>query len=131
VSCSALTHCMAVGTKPSATFPAWAAEWSGNRWTVERLRTGQGPPAAVSCASPTACTAVTGGYGRGSVHRWNGKKWLGNPSAPLGPLESVSCPSATVCTAVGSYNNTLSSSHTLAWRWNGPGLRPGTTAAPG
>jgi hypothetical protein len=120
VSCTALTHCMVVGGKSSlsSTFPAWAAEWYGNRWTVERLRTLEGLPAAVSCASPTACTTVTGGVG--SIHRWNGKRWFGNKSLPLGPLAGVSCASATVCTAVGSYNTSPGVSHTLAMRWNGP-----------
>jgi hypothetical protein len=85
----------------------------------------------VSCASPTACTAVDGwivGYHialtdtPGSIVRWNGKQWSDQMSAgnnpPRGPLNAVSCASTTVCTAVGTYNKNRDY-HTLAMRWTG------------
>ncbi len=54
--------------------------------------------AAVSCASPTACTAVGS-----EIYRWNGSRWSIQP-AGIGTdvLAGVSCTSPDACTAVGS-----------------------------
>ncbi len=66
---------------------------------------------AVSCASPTNCTAVgqyyqtAGGPQLTLIERWNGTAWRLEPAPSIGrgsTLDSVSCPSATSCTAVGS-----------------------------
>jgi hypothetical protein len=79
----------------------------------------------VSCSSPDACTAVSGGYlaTRKLAQRWNCRWWAWQririPRGSHGTgLSAVSCSSAKRCTAVGSYSvgrNTL----TLAERWNG------------
>jgi len=80
---------------------------------------------AVSCASPTACTAV-GTYNDGVfgvAEHWNGVRWtiqrLPAPPGPPGEQPdvspvSVSCASATACVTVGTTQN-----QTLAEAWNG------------
>jgi hypothetical protein len=79
----------------------------------------------VSCATPTACTAVGShqknfGTPFSMAEHWNGTKWslLPNPS-PAGTSESslddVSCITASMCTAVGF----IGLGRTLAEQWNG------------
>ena len=71
---------------------------------------------AVSCASPSVCTAV-GGYYDSTVHtdvtfaaKWNGTRWADEGTAnPRGRVSSflsgISCSSATMCAAVGYYKD--------------------------
>ena len=61
---------------------------------------------AVSCTSPTACTAVGS-----QVYRWNGSRWSVQPTPGSNRLAGVSCTSNNACTAVGSALHT----------WNGDG----------
>ncbi len=89
--------------------------WKSARWSLGRhpnlgCSSGQDNGAgnwlnAVSCTSPTACTAVGS-----EVDRWDGRRWSVQ-SAPIGidALSAVSCPSTNACTAVGSRSYT----------WNG------------
>jgi len=86
---------------------------------------------AVSCSSPTACTAVGTGYGttyatrQPLAERWNGVRWTVQtiPSHPTGSttavLSGVACPSASVCFAVGSLTVGTGPTYVLAERWNG------------
>ncbi len=133
VWCSSANACVAVGS---------FTDGRGNQVTlVERLKAGtwsiQRTPnpteatdsrlGAVSCTSPTACTAV--GYSGNSAgtwstlaERWNGAKWsiqmTPDPAAggSVIQLTGVSCTSATACTAVGS---TLNGGLIWAEHWNG------------
>jgi hypothetical protein len=76
----------------------------------------------VSCASPTACTAI-GSYvdptelgGGLLVERWNGRHWsLVRPPKDVSRFRGVSCPTARVCTVVGSDAQQTP----LAARWSG------------
>lgn len=99
--------------------PAFASGWS-----TEPIPAPGGFLDGVSCASASVCTAG-GDYGGYDLYpladRWNGTKWLNEPTPnPAGGFDSfllgMSCASASVCTAVGDYNN---GDATLAERWNG------------
>jgi hypothetical protein len=101
--------------------------WQSGRWSLRRnpgLRCSSGEDNgggnwlnAVSCTSPTACTAVGS-----EVAWWDGRRWSAQ-SAPIAihALSAVSCTSKDACTAVGSDIDT----------WNGrqwsslPVPRPG------
>jgi hypothetical protein len=78
----------------------------------------------VSCASPTACTAVGTAFDNSGnplgtlTERWNGASW-GIQSTPTSAspgdfLNDISCVSAAQCTAVGN-----TATDTLAEIWNG------------
>jgi hypothetical protein len=124
VSCTSRTACTAVAAfsctdclPPIPHEVPIAARWSGASWSVELMPTAymlQG----LSCASPSACTAVGEG---GGVERWNGRRWsIRTIPAPNGVtdfrLNGVSCVSPRACTAVGTvYGYT----HGLVERWNG------------
>jgi hypothetical protein len=120
----------AASARPLA--PATAAGRSLARpgWTVQRTPS---PAKAynsvftgVSCASPTACTAVGYAFKKSKnqvpvafAEAWNGTRWSFQPTPkPAGSafsvLYGVSCVSATACTAVGD-----SSGDPLAERWDG------------
>ena len=121
VSCSSLSACTAVGSSgtSSGASRALAERWNGTRWAIQATPApagGGGFLNAVSCTSPSACTAVGSSSSGTLAERWNGSSWAiqATPSAPGGFLSGVSCTSATACTAVGA-----SSAGTLAERWNG------------
>ena len=117
VSCISSTACTAVGNYVDSTGSSetLAETWNGATWTIQ---TTPDPPgdggdvlAAVSCTSPSACTAV-GAAGVNAddqtalAETWNGTTWTTQTTAnPDGEtdsnLEAVSCASATSCTAVG------------------------------
>jgi hypothetical protein len=117
VSCTSATSCIAVGHTNTDTFysddhvSTLSEAWDGTKWTI------QPTPApgsssdlnAVSCTSPTACTAV-GHYntptGKATLaERWDGTNWTiqstPNPPGASSALFGVSCTSTTACTAVG------------------------------
>ena len=142
VSCASATACTAVGSYSIiGTYHIYlplAERWNGRRWSIQRTPTPSGTTdsflGGVSCASPTACTAV-GSYVKGVlgntlslVERWNGRRWsiqrTPNPAdATVSSLSGVSCASATACTAVGGASIVLDSgateNPTLVERWNG------------
>jgi hypothetical protein len=105
VSCSSPTACTALGyAYGNSASSNLALRWNGNRWTTQSL-TGGGTEGfgSVSCATATACKAVTGDQ----VATWNGSTWsselvpaLGDGSTFLTP-ENVKCTSATSCLFVG------------------------------
>jgi hypothetical protein len=81
VSCASTSACIAVGRHPVAgvgTLPLMG-RWNGADWTTQGSRLLRGAMNAVSCYSPTACTAVgstlthTGGVPL--IERWNGSSW--------------------------------------------------------
>ena len=93
-----------------------AEAWNGTSWSVESTPNPAGTTNAelnaVSCSSPSACTAV-GFYFQNAtgatftlVETWNGRTWSVQSSPnPTGTTSSalfgVSCSSSTACTAVG------------------------------
>jgi hypothetical protein len=150
LTCSGPSMCMAVGTyeNGSGTGLTLAERWDGHNWT--QLSTPNPPGAqvsyflAVSCSSPSVCTAV-GAYfdGAGVQHalaeRWNGGTWsVQSVPEPAGSestnFEGVSCASASSCVAVGSSNDGPDFSGnqtTLAERWNGTTWSIQSTPDPG
>jgi hypothetical protein len=110
-----------------------AEAWNGTSWTIQPTPNAAGALdsflVAVSCTSPTECTAV-GGYNNSSgqeetlAETWDGTAWTiqptPNPAGSLGSdLSGVSCTSATACTAVGAAAMNNVGSATLAEVWNG------------
>jgi hypothetical protein len=108
-----------------------AQRWNGRAWTLQTTPNPTGATdnnlAGVSCASPTACTAVgnytSGGVTRALAERWDGAAWaIQTTPTPTGATSSVlsggSCTSPTACTAVGRYTS-AGVTHTLAERWDG------------
>ena len=95
----------------------------------------------VSCASPTACTAVgylTDDLGAGVplAERWDGTSWTVQPTPRLAGATSsllfdVSCATPRSCTAVGSFVTRSGSSAPLAERWNGTRWSVESTPDPG
>jgi hypothetical protein len=124
VSCSSANACIAVGsytasgTSGPAAFPL-AERWNGLAWMMQSVPIPSGAAGGnlfgVSCTAANACTAVgTAGPNGGPlvtlVERWNGSKWVVQPTPnPAGATESflngVSCASASACTAVGTYDD--------------------------
>jgi hypothetical protein len=139
VSCPSRSSCLAVGGhgNPNIEQPpgTLAERWNGQNWRIQRT---PNPPGsgwtlgAVSCTSPSECTAVGGrleppGKPTGTLaERWNGRRWRiqRTPSLPgkaIKLLTGVACTSGSACLAVGgefdpSTGNNLG---TLAERWNG------------
>jgi hypothetical protein len=143
VSCPSRSSCLAVGGhgNPFNEIPpgTLAERWNGTRW---RIQPTPNPPGggwslgAVSCTSPSACTAVGGrlvppGEPTGTLaERWDGHTWRIQPTPnPPGHgiklLDSVSCTSPSSCMAVGVEFDpaTGESLGTLAERWDGRAWR--------
>jgi hypothetical protein len=139
VSCLSRSSCLAVGGhgNPFNEVPpgTLAERWNGSRW---RIQPTPNPPGggwwltAVSCTSPSACTAVGGriqppGKPQGTlVERWDGRRWRiqATPSLPgnaVKLLAGVACTSRSFCMAVGGEFDPATGEllGTLAERWNG------------
>jgi hypothetical protein len=123
VSCPSVNSCIAVGSYQSIAPPAktpdqtrtLAESWNGTTWSLMSSANPR-PPAdgdvlsAVSCVSPTACTAVGSDENRRAAsltlaESWNGTNWSILPAADVADntLSSVSCTTATQCLAVGHH----------------------------
>ena len=99
--------------------------WTSGRWSLRQhpniACSGTGDASggngldAVSCTSPTACTAVGS-----QVYRWNGSQWSVKPTPGGDELNGVSCLSENDCTAVGS----------AFYTWNGRGWSTATIPWP-
>jgi hypothetical protein len=118
VSCPASDFCAAVGSDPSGADLVDVR--TNGSWAPVSGLTGGVAPAAVSCASPTACVAV----GSGGSLDWDGTSWTEaatvTPTGSRGTyLDAVSCPSATRCVAVGHYYDQFSDALPLSEVWNG------------
>ena len=134
MSCASATACTAVGAaigKTSRRSVNLAEAWNGTSWRVQAIPTPPGSTGsslfAVSCTSPSACTAV-GDYGNAAgrvlavAERWNGRAWRIQPiprPAKVTQLFGVSCPAARACTAVGYQNTGTGDAQPLAEAWNG------------
>jgi hypothetical protein len=121
VSCTTPTSCEAVGQNFDQTTDqviTLAESWDGSAWTIQPTpdpaATQGSQLSAVSCTSPTSCTAV-GQYQSSNVTNfgdfqtlaevWDGTAWsiepTANPSLTHDLLAAVSCPASQTCTAVG------------------------------
>lgn len=116
VSCVTPRDCEAVGwssydSSESDEMVVLAERWNGRRWAIQPSEFTPEPGgedsalSAVSCASPTACTAVgTALDGEQLVIHLVGRRWVTDTGAAAlhGPLNGVSCSSSHTCTAVGA-----------------------------
>jgi hypothetical protein len=136
VSCTSGEVCIAVGdfeARDGTELPL-AERWNGRAWSVQHvpppLLAGIGREeavlGAVSCTSPTACTAVGAREisDEPLVERWNGEKWsierTPSPGFDGGSLYGVSCGSRTACSAVGTYTSDATGCDVpLVERWHG------------
>jgi hypothetical protein len=133
VSCGSSTACQAVGTlfRTTSSNTLLAESGNGKKWRVETTPTPKGTKDgglfAVSCTSPSACTAVgnvltTTGVTHSLIERWNGKAWAIQASAKAARntwLFGVSCTSASACIAAGYQNPGTGDAQLLAETWNG------------
>jgi hypothetical protein len=142
VSCTSVTFCVAVGSAQTVAGPTdtLVEQWNGVVWSLvpspSEGASGLSELNAVSCLSPTSCSAV-GDYFNGSVSQtlaesFNGTAWSlvasPNPSNQVTDvLTSVSCLSAAACTAVG-YSAGGTGYQNLAMQWDGATWS--TTATP-
>jgi hypothetical protein len=150
VSCPAATSCLAVGstTDGGGHETALAERWDGARWRAEPTPPGSAALTtrlqAVSCSSPTACTAVgdtsdaNGSNLRTALaERWDGSRWTtqelpaASPQSKEQTLSGVSCPTAGSCVAVGSFVTPAGPRAGLAMRWDATGWQVETTAGRG
>lgn len=121
VSCSTRHACTAVGyqNNPITGARPLVEAWNGTKWHVQVVplppRGPGGILTAVSCTSPSGCTATGANFDNAHptlAARWNGTRWHVQPTptpknASLSKqevqLNAVSCPSARSCVATGEY----------------------------
>jgi hypothetical protein len=108
--------------------PALAANWSAQRLPAPSGAVSSSGLSAVSCTSPSACTAIGLRDDRslGSVplvEAWDGRRWRvqdsARPSGMFNVLGGVSCTSKSECIAVGSFGDGRFTSGGFAERWDG------------
>jgi len=136
VSCPSGSACTAVGEffAGSGAQLTLAERWNGRAWRIQSIPNPPGARhsllAAVSCASPSSCTAVGGrdtsaGAGLTLAEQWNGRSWHITPTPnPAGSrfsfLNDVSCTAPSSCTAVGAKFDAVGNPlGTVAERWDG------------
>ncbi len=135
VSCT-LGTCTAAGYSSGSTHAdvPLAEGWNGTSWSIQTIPSPSDATAggllAVSCVSTTSCIAV-GSYDRGAnsipvplVEAWSAPTWRVETSAMpesagISFLRGDSCVSAAMCVAVGSSENDVGATLTLAEAWNG------------
>ena len=132
VSCASAKACIAVGSvSKGRTAKPLAESWDGRTWALLASRnvvaSEENELGAVSCASPTWCTAVgyvgNGPTARTLVESWDGAAWsvarsANSATAEDNQLSGISCTAADACTAVGFVANG-STARTLIERWDG------------
>jgi molybdopterin-binding protein len=136
VSCASTHACVSVGysgNRLGTSGVTLAARWDGTHWTIQPTPRPSGASvsflSAVSCASPSYCTAVgdfikRAGAGVTLALRWSGTRWsiqrTPTPAAASSvQLAGVSCTSSGSCTAVGFFSDVTGIEVMLAERWNG------------
>ena len=125
VSCVSRSVCFGVGQYDGKrSLRTLVERWDGARWTIPKSAPRlAGQLLAVSCSSPSACTAVGASMAQQLVVRWNGKRWFrqGTPStgSDVSSLAAVSCPGRNLCVAVGHLMSGYYTPSTLVERWNG------------
>jgi hypothetical protein len=136
IACSSTTACTAVGSYTTTGYVGvpLVMRWNGVTWspqTTVRPYSASSGFSAVSCPSPTSCTAVgsyadpNGGWAPLAQH-WDGTAWrlalVPKPSDGYeNVLTGVSCISATSCVAVGTWWKLAEYGHKqiLAAKWDG------------
>jgi hypothetical protein len=132
VSCASATACTAVGgvldSSGNNSLGTVAEQWNGTGWVLRPSPGSKGLNYflnAVSCTSPSACTAVGNTASQLLAERWNGTTWTVQPVVtPAGTagngdyLSGISCSSSSDCTAVG-LAFTPSGPLTVAELWDG------------
>ena len=132
VSCTSPRSCSAVGYGSGAGTKTLGEVWNGTAWAIVATPNpgpGYNSLAGVSCSAAAACAAVGAYHDTAGTHlplaqAWNGTAWtvqtLPSPvGAATSTLAGVSCGAPQACTAVGFFDNSPSSSRTLAEAWNG------------
>ncbi len=138
VSCSAAAACTAVGIylDASGIKRTLAQRWNGRTWQRQATPNpavdtapGVAPDLlGVSCPAASYCEAVgfyqLSPFDLAIAQVWNGHGWKSQPFPfPVGStsaeLDQVSCTSARFCEAVGSYDDGVGDTLTLAASWNG------------
>lgn len=111
VSCAAATKCMAVGEYTTSASHALVERLSGAHWTATTDIDPPGNPtaelSAVSCNSPSRCTAAGTSDGIGYVDELGSSQWAAVPlPVPAGAssshLSGIACIAAGPCVAVGT-----------------------------
>jgi hypothetical protein len=119
VSCATPKSCVAVGElhdEGNGTHQTLIEHWDGRAWTIvpspnpSTFRRPSNVLSAVSCATPTSCSAVGSyegddGFAKTLVEVWDGTAWTVRPSPTPGiggSLSGVSCPTPASCVAVGT-----------------------------
>jgi hypothetical protein len=137
VSCAKRSFCLAVGDysygvgampSPRARDKTLAERWNGSSWQVIRsvdvARWDQ--LSAVSCTSPSACTAVGSASQQFALaERWDGATWRIQHVPDVNQtgytrLTAVSCSQDSACMALGNYNGGVLA---IAESWNGAAWR--------
>jgi hypothetical protein len=144
VSCLSATQCTAVGYSEDSLGNAstLAEVWNGLSWTLRFTPDATASTLsylyAVSCTSPTFCSAVGSFYTidgeyAGLAEVWNGTTWTISfvpDTAVYGQgLSGVSCTSATRCIAVG-YSIATGTNPALVEAWDGTQWNIVTTPTP-
>ena len=136
VSCASRSDCTAVGYSGNSAGSSGVAlveRWNGVGWSVQRTSRPAGATVsfltAVSCVSPTSCTAVgffntRAGVGVTLGERWNGTRWsiqrTPSPEAAVAvQLVGVSCTIKGPCIAAGYFAIDTGIEVMLAERWSG------------
>jgi hypothetical protein len=136
VSCSGPSACVAVGFSDTpesyplirTAYQTLIESWNGSAWSIvpspDTSPTQDNFLKAVSCSSPSACTAV-GFYSNAQtlIESWNGSAWSIVPSPNASTtqeniLNAVSCSGPSACVAVGDYFAD-GADQTLIESWNG------------
>jgi hypothetical protein len=117
VSCPARFACTALG-RYGGSVP-FVERWNGTGWSLQQLPAlpdGSFYLTAISCGSPTSCTAVgealsgTLRHAAPAALHWNGRRWAIQRVFHVAEegLEdaAIGCPSASTCTAIWSYLGT-------------------------
>lgn len=139
VSCTSPSACTAVGdSKHKTGFTVLAEQWNGTSWkiqtTADPKNANNSHLVAVSCSSPTHCTAIgntiIAGVQQTLAESLNGSAWTVQPTAnPTGTssagsyLYGVSCGGPTACSAVGAYYVSTGSQVSVAEGWTGTGWK--------
>ncbi len=143
VSCPSSGNCTAVGDSCGDFYCSdlpLVQRWDGASWATASAPSPPGAEsaylAAVSCASPTSCTAVgatssTGPSMSPLSEHWDGQAWAIQEVPPPtivynggGGLGSVSCPTPTFCVATGAGNGESEVWDGTKWTlkdWQAPG----------
>jgi hypothetical protein len=139
VACPSAAACFAVGVAfdgnafvghPNSV-GSITERWDGSSWSIQTTPTAKTAGTvlnAISCSSPSACTAVGATNGVPVAERWDGGSWtveaVPAPVTPQAVLYGVSCTSAVSCLAVGAGGDNFKPTSftflgTLAERWDG------------